>query len=35
MVGGQTGADMVRLEELKKVLPLQYVELEPGKFLIH
>ncbi|KAK3757506.1 hypothetical protein RRG08_050389 [Elysia crispata] len=33
MVGGQTGADMVRLEELKKVLPLQYVELEPGDAL--
>ncbi|GFO39837.1 ectoine dioxygenase-like [Plakobranchus ocellatus] len=33
MVGGQTGADMVRVEELKKVLPLQYVELEPGDAL--
>lgn len=30
-VAGQTGADMARVEELMKTLPLEYVELEPGK----
>ncbi|CAG5117835.1 unnamed protein product, partial [Candidula unifasciata] len=33
MVGGQTGADLERVEQLKKVLPLKYVELEPGDAL--
>ncbi|XP_013414175.1 phytanoyl-CoA dioxygenase domain-containing protein 1 homolog [Lingula anatina] len=33
-VGGQTGADVTRVEELMKVCPLQYVELQPGDALI-
>lgn len=30
MVGGQTGADMERVNQLKKVLKLEYVDMEPG-----
>lgn len=30
-VAGQVGADMDRVDELAKVLPLEYVELDPGK----
>lgn len=30
MVGGQTGADMERVDQLKKVLKLEYVDMEPG-----
>ncbi|KAI8750808.1 ectoine dioxygenase [Biomphalaria glabrata] len=33
MVGGQTGADLERVDQLKKVLPLEFVELEPGDAL--
>ncbi|XP_005108978.1 L-proline trans-4-hydroxylase [Aplysia californica] len=33
MVGGQTGADLDRVGELKKVLPLRFVELEKGDAL--
>ncbi|XP_022089459.1 uncharacterized protein LOC110978634 [Acanthaster planci] len=33
MVGGQTGADVARVEEAKKVLELVYVELNPGDAL--
>ncbi|XP_038047430.1 L-proline trans-4-hydroxylase-like isoform X2 [Patiria miniata] len=33
MVGGQTGADVARIEEAKKVLELVYVELDPGDAL--
>ncbi|XP_064616424.1 L-proline trans-4-hydroxylase-like [Liolophura sinensis] len=29
-VGGQTGADLERVEQLKKKLPLEYVEMKPG-----
>ncbi|XP_045196344.1 L-proline trans-4-hydroxylase-like [Mercenaria mercenaria] len=32
-VAGQVGADMARVDELAKVLPLEYVELEPGDAL--
>ncbi|XP_059153581.1 L-proline trans-4-hydroxylase-like isoform X2 [Physella acuta] len=33
MVGGQTGADVERVDQIKKVLPLHFVELEPGDAL--
>lgn len=33
MVGGQTGADMERVNQLKKVLKLEHVEMEPGDAL--
>ncbi|XP_064391230.1 L-proline trans-4-hydroxylase-like [Halichondria panicea] len=32
-VGGQTGADMERVEHIKKVLPLEHVEMESGDAL--
>ena len=30
-VGNQTGADLARVDEISKVCPLQYVEMQPGK----
>lgn len=30
-VAGQTGADLERVEHLKKVFPLTYMEMEPGE----
>lgn len=30
-VAGQTGADLDRVEHLKKVFPLTYMEMEPGE----
>lgn len=32
-VAGQTGADLERVEQLKKVFPLTYMEMEPGERL--
>jgi len=31
LVSGQVGADLGRLEEIKKVCPLELVEMEPGE----
>lgn len=31
MVGGQTGADMTRVDQISKVCELQYVEMKPGE----
>lgn len=33
MVGGQTGADLTRVDQISKVCELQYVEMEPGDAL--
>ncbi|XP_046578932.1 uncharacterized protein LOC124286592 isoform X2 [Haliotis rubra] len=33
VVGGQTGADLERVSQLKTVCPLEYVEMEPGDAL--
>ena len=32
LVAGQTGADTERVDLLKQKLPLEYVEMNPGRF---